>query len=92
MQASVAATCGGELRCRLPGTGLQIDERKKEIRNLVSLDYWFVSGVYAEILQVEKCFLMYARLFHSSTVADRFLFRYATIQSFERRYRGEKMC
>lgn len=34
------------------------DERQKEIRNLVSLDYWFVSGIYAETLHVEKCFLM----------------------------------
>lgn len=57
--------------------------RKKEIRNLVSLDYWwtrgvFVSGFYAEILHVEKCFLMYiSRLSLASpatTVADRFFF------------------
>lgn len=55
------------------------DERikKKEIRNLVSLDYWFVSGIYAEILHVEKCFLTeispFSLFSHSpTTVADRF--------------------
>lgn len=79
------ATCGNS-NISLGWIADKAHRGKKEIRNLVSLDYWFVSGIYAEILHVEKCFLMYSSRLSLISILRLLLigfFSYATIQSFE---------
>lgn len=55
----------------------------------------FVSGIYAEILHVEKCFLMYISrfsLFRQRRLLLIDFLSYATIQSFEKMQKGREKC
>jgi hypothetical protein len=82
--------------------GLQIQRSKKKLEILLVLIIGepgeFVSGIYAEILHVEKCFLMYISLAflyfaNSTTVADRFFFyRMQQFNPLRRCKKGREKC
>lgn len=50
---SLVATCGNP---HISLGWIADKSGKKEIRNLVSLDYWFVSGIYAESFMLKNAF------------------------------------